>query len=110
MEEVPERIGPTQCSILVFLLEAWLCITVFYGYYYMCRVGNPSNIYGINWAPWTVRFLNNVLDSSMEMVSSPEGLSSEEIECYNTMEAFPIDGSEKKIGDKILVKLSNDTL
>lgn len=78
--------------------------------------GNPNNINGINYASWTRRFLTNVLDSSMEMVSystfaeciQEERLSDDEIERFQEMAAFPRDGSVEKIGDRIFVKLADN--
>lgn len=78
--------------------------------------GNPDNINGINYASWTRRFLNHVLDStllfldysSVDSLIEKEDLSENEIETLSRMTAFPADGSVEKIGDRIYVKLSND--
>ncbi len=76
----------------------------------------PSYINGIYWAPWTVRFLVNVLDSSLsytfyndvETCIQEKGLTAGEIDAITEMTTFPSDGSVEKIGGRIYVKLSDN--
>lgn len=78
--------------------------------------GNRNNVNGINYASRVVRFLTNVLDSSLsysyyeniEDCIQKEGLIADEIDAIKEMAAFPINGSVEKIGGKIYVKLSEN--
>lgn len=78
--------------------------------------GNPSNVNGVNWTPWLVRFCVNVLDSNLsyswygnaEDCIQKEAITSDGINMIMEMTAFPSDGSIKKIGNKIYVRLSDN--
>ena len=77
--------------------------------------GNPRNINGINYASWTRRFLNNVLDSTLVFSDYPSVdkmveekiVTMQEAEVLYKMPTFPADGSVMKIDGKVYINFSN---